>query len=192
MRILRRLRFRRRVRFFFHLARILAAALCCGVEERGGGRSMFAGFQRNAGEKRNCPPHAGVLFGSVGHRPAWLRHRESRQVRPRAPSELPRRGQRAARFTESSRRGARAPSSRQSDRRASSTPLVSAVRHRALLFLASSRRCASRRSRLLRRLLRAIPSVGFHDLPSTVFPLARFAPPRLSSSTPWVSPSATC
>ena len=70
MRILRRLRFRRRVRFFFHLARILAAALCCGVEERGRGRSTFAGFQRNAGEKRNCPPHAGVFW--VGRTPAGI------------------------------------------------------------------------------------------------------------------------
>ena len=32
MRILRRLRFRRRVRFFFHLARILAAAFAAEVE----------------------------------------------------------------------------------------------------------------------------------------------------------------
>ena len=159
MRILRRLRFRRRVRFFFHLARILAAALCCGVEERGRGRSTFAGFQRNAGEKRNCLPHAGV-FGSVGHRPAWLRHPESRQFRPRAFGTSTSRTARGALHRVFSAGRPRAFLASERPAR-----VVDATRLRGSSPRASVSRVSRRRARggprLLRRLLRAAPSVGF-------------------------------
>ena len=197
MRILRRLRFRRRVRFFFHLARILAAALCCGVEERGMRADDVCGFWAKRGRKAKLPHTRGCFRGSVGHRSAWLRYhrivgRVSGAVARAFGTSTSSRTARGARLLG----GPRAPSSRQSDRRASSTPPVSGVCLRGSsprasvfrVFAASSSPGHAAR----RRRLRAIQSVGFHDLPSIDFPLALFAPPRLSSSAPWVSPSVTC